>query len=143
MRAQIYRRPRRRRAKEDRGPDGMNKIERAMSVYLEMLRRTGEIAAWKFEPVTYFLAHRCTYTPDFGVWDGAGGPGATFPDRIIEVKGFWRGDARVKWKVAAALNPRTQFLAAKAIAWSTARQAPAAWEIEEYAKSKKRRWENI
>lgn len=82
----------------------MNRTEAAYATRLEMLRRAGEIVDWGFEPIKLRLADRTWYTPDFLV---------VFADRfeLHEVKGFWRDDARVKWKVAAELFPWFQFVA--------------------------------
>lgn len=64
----------------------------------------GEIASVEYEPVTFKLAPRTTYTPDFLI---------VMPDgkiQIHEVKGFAREDAIVKFKVAAAKNPWAVFV---------------------------------
>lgn len=73
---------------------GMNKLESAYASHLEGLRKAGIIQEWQYEPMALRLAERCTYTPDFAV---------VYPDHIElhECKGFWRDDARVKWKTAA------------------------------------------
>ena len=64
----------------------------------------GEILDFRFEPFRFILAPKTTYLPDFLVvthkWL-----------EIHEVKGFWRDDARVKIKTAAALFPWFRFLA--------------------------------
>lgn len=77
----------------------MNKTEAAYAAYLEILKRTGEIADYRFEAVKLRLADKTFYTPDFVV---------LAPDGVLEmheVKGFWEEDARVKIKVAAAQFP--------------------------------------
>jgi hypothetical protein len=81
-------------------PDqGMNKTEAAYDAHLWLLRRSGVILWHKFEAIKLRLADTTFYTPDFLVLAA---------DGILEVhetKGFWRDDARVKIKVAAALYP--------------------------------------
>ena len=79
---------------------GMNGTEReyATSV-LEPRRKAGISAAWWYQGLTLKLATDCRYTPDFveqladGTLD------------VIEVKGHWRDDAKVKLRVAAQLYP--------------------------------------
>ena len=80
-----------------RSPGKMNKLELQYAASLEILRQSGSIAAWSFEPVTLRLAPRTTYTPDFMVITGD----STIQFR--EVKGYWEDDARVKIKVAAEM----------------------------------------
>lgn len=77
----------------------MNKTEAAYAAYLEMQKKTGLIADYRFEAVKLRLADKTFYTPDFVV---------LAPDGVLEmheVKGFWEEDARVKIKVAAAQFP--------------------------------------
>jgi hypothetical protein len=78
---------------------GMNKWEKARAVDLEAAKRAGTIADWWFERLTLKLADDTRYTPDFLVQDLDGSL------RLEEVKGFWRDDAKVKIKVAAAQFP--------------------------------------
>ena len=85
-------------------PGQMNSLEQQYALHLDLLQHAGEIAAWKFEPDKFRLAYRCYYTPDFKV---------TFPDGRVEyheVKGYWREDARIKIKVAAAAFTQFQFV---------------------------------
>ena len=87
---------------------GMNKTEARYAALLQADWLRGKIARWDFEPVTLRLADRTSYTPDFRV---------ILPDGLEEyheVKGFWRDDARVKIKVAAALHPY-RFVAVKMV----------------------------
>jgi len=87
-----------------RDHDRMNKMERAYSLGLDVLRQAGIIERWAFEPLTFRLAHRTGYTPDFVLW---------YPDRrvrIIEVKGYLRDDAAVKFKLARKLFPEWEWL---------------------------------
>ena len=85
-------------------PPRMNKTEAAYAGQLELLKRLGEIVDYRFEAVKLRLAEKTFYTPDFLV---------TTVDEIQfhEVKGFWRDDARVKIKVAAAQYPEFAFCA--------------------------------
>jgi hypothetical protein len=86
--------------------DGMNKLERDYAQHLELLLRAGEIAGWTFEDVKLRLAKRTWYTPDFFVV-----PSLSFRLEFHETKGFWRDDAKVKFKVAAEMFPTFRFLA--------------------------------
>lgn len=85
----------------------MNQLELAFSQYLELLRQSGVIAGWAFEPETLRLAKRTGYTPDFRVLDSECGVS------FYEVKGFMRDDAAVKLKVAAEMHPYRFFLVEK------------------------------
>lgn len=78
---------------------GMNKTEQRRGIELEAMKRSGLIAAWWYEKVTLKLADDTRYTPDFLVQELDG------TLRFEETKGFWRDDAKVKIKVAAALYP--------------------------------------
>jgi len=53
----------------------MNKTEQAYSLHLEAMKQGGEILWWKFEGMTFKLADKTRYTPDFCVLcaDGTGG----------------------------------------------------------------------
>ncbi len=55
-------------------PDGMNKTEAAYALHLEALRLAGKITGFRFEAITFRLAKRTRYTPDFHVW---------LPDRAL------------------------------------------------------------
>lgn len=95
----------------------MNKTEAAYAAYLEMQKKTGLIADYRFEAVKLRLADKTFYTPDFVV---------LAPDGVLEmheVKGFWEEDARVKIKVAAAQFP-FKFVAVK--------KAKNHWDIEAF-----------
>jgi hypothetical protein len=98
-------------------PGEMNKTELAYSEFLEGLRMAGKVSWWSFEAVTFKLAADTRYTPDFLVML----PGGEM--ECHEVKGFWRDDARVKIKVAAAMFP-FQFLAVS--------KSKAGWETERF-----------
>ena len=84
--------------------DGMNKTEAAYAQVLEIRKRADEVVSYEFERIKLKLATRTFYTPDFFV---------TLPTHfeVHEVKGFWRDDARVKFKVAAEQFPYFRFLA--------------------------------
>ena len=84
---------------------GMNGTERDFAVLLEAKRRNGDIASWRFEPVTLTLARGSGYTPDFMV---IGTDGSV---EFAETKGFWREAARVRIKVAATLFPEFTLIA--------------------------------
>lgn len=96
----------------------MNKTESAYAARLEILRRAGEIVWYAYEGVTLKLAHDCRYTPDFVVMRRDGGI------ELHEVKGFMRGDAAVKLRVAAKIFPFPVYLARKAV-------EPDGWVIEQ------------
>lgn len=77
----------------------MNKWEEAyIREELEPLRLAGDILWYGFEAMTLRLAGRTTYTPDFAVL-------TKFGLDFREVKGFWREDALIKFKVAAEHFP--------------------------------------
>lgn len=81
-----------------------SKWEQLYSDHLARLQADGVIASYAYEPITFKLAHRCTYTPDFLVVLPSGAV------EIHEVKGFLREDAAVKFKVAAHSNPWATFV---------------------------------
>ncbi|MCZ4064110.1 DUF1064 domain-containing protein [Oxalobacter aliiformigenes] len=99
----------------------MNKTEAEYAEHLEILKRTGEIAWYRFEGMKFRLADNTFYTPDFAVMR---------PDgelEMHEVKGFWRDDARVKIKVAADIYP-VEFVAVK----KKTRREGLGWEMEHF-----------
>ena len=98
-----------------------NKTESAYGAELEMRKRIGEIAWYRFEGLKLRLADNTFFTPDFAVMleDGT--------MEIHEVKGFWTDDARVKIKVAAEMYP-FRFVAIK----SRPKKQGGGWEIEEF-----------
>nr|BDD43631.1 hypothetical protein 11 [Dehalococcoidia bacterium] len=81
-----------------RQPKGMNLTEKAYSEHLERMKLAGEILDYGYEKLKFRLAKKTWYTPDFFV---------LYPIHmeIHEVKGYWKDDARVKFKVAAELFP--------------------------------------
>lgn len=97
----------------------MNKTEQAYADRLELLRRAGEVAWFRFEGVKLRLADKTFYEPDFAVMLADG------TLEMHEVKGFWADDARVKIKVAADQYP-FQFIAVKAL------PRKAGWSVETF-----------
>ena len=77
---------------------GMNKTEARYAEQLELLKKAGEILDWQYEAVKFKLAPNTYYTPDFMV---------VKQDMIIfvEVKGYLREDANVKFKAVADKFP--------------------------------------
>src|SRR3972149_5617977 len=82
-----------------RGVRLVNKTEAAYAQRLRILRAAGLIADCKWESLKFRLADKTWYTPDFVVVLKDGHM------ECHEVKGFWRDDARVKFKVARELYP--------------------------------------
>lgn len=99
----------------------MNKAEAAYAARLELLRRGGEIAWYRFEGVKLRLADNTFYTPDFAVMAADG------VMEMHEVKGFWTDDARVKIKVAADQYP-FRFMAFKVLP----KKSGGGWAREEF-----------
>lgn len=86
----------------------MNEVEKRRAAELDAELRDGVIQAWAYERVTFRLANRTTYTPDFMVIDAAG------LIRFEEIKGTggWLNESsRTKWKTAAEQNPWALFRA--------------------------------
>lgn len=79
--------------------DVMNGTERLYAQHLDLRIRIGEVARHDFESIRLRLADDTWYTPDFTVYLADG------TVEFHEVKGFWRDDARVKFKVAADKFP--------------------------------------
>lgn len=80
-------------------PGTMNELERAYSELLRGREIKGEVAWFGYESMTFKLAPDTRYTPDFAVMLADG------TIELHECKGFFRDDARVKIKVAAAMFP--------------------------------------
>ena len=112
------------RARQQPVPGQMNKTEQRYAEYLDLLKNvTGKIVDWRFEPFKLRLAKRTYYTPDFVV---------VLPDgtiRIIEVKGHWEDDARVKIKVAAETYWWFEFTAVTVIA----KRDGGGWKEEQFS----------
>lgn len=89
------------KARSRKIPGVMNSTEQAYfdNVLLPRLQ-AGEYTKVIYEGITFKLAPKTTYTPDFFVVKS---------DREIELHeckgGYTRDDARVKWKVAADMYP--------------------------------------
>lgn len=99
----------------------MNKTESEYAQHLELLKRTGKIAWYRFEGMKFRLADNTFYTPDFAVMRSDGAL------EMHEVKGFWHDDARVKIKVAAEQYPMA-FIAVR----KKANKEGGGWEIERF-----------
>ena len=102
-------------------PGVMNKTEAVYEGLLRIRQIEGAVLWYAYEAITFKLAKDTRYTPDFVVMlqDGS--------FECHEVKGFWRDDAKVKIKVAAAMFP-IKFIAVKALP----KKAGGGWEIEEF-----------
>ncbi len=87
--------------------NGPNKTEAEYSKLLWNEMHAGNIQSFGFERIKLKLADNTFYTPDFFVVAGDGSIS------IVEVKGHWEDDARVKIKVAAEQYPWIQFVAVK------------------------------
>jgi hypothetical protein len=85
------------RLKPERGV--MNQTEARYAGKLEADRQAGSILWWAFEALSFTLAARTTYRPDFMVMTAA------CEVELHEVKGFWEDDARAKIKIAASMFP--------------------------------------
>lgn len=95
-----------------------NRLEQSFGLVLFSRKHRGEILDYAFEPLKLRLGRKTWYTPDFVVYE---------KDRsvtVYEVKGFWRDDARVKIKVAAARYPMLRFYGVT--------KAKDGWEYEEF-----------
>ncbi|EEO27164.1 DUF1064 domain-containing protein [Oxalobacter paraformigenes] len=99
----------------------MNKTEAEYAEHLELLKRTGIIAWYRFECMKFRLANNTFYTPDFAVMRSDGHL------EMHEVKGFWRDDAKVKIKVAADQYP----IAFMAVRKKTRREG-LGWNVERF-----------
>jgi len=89
---------------------GYHFASHAEVVYADVLQArlvAEEIQGWNYEPQVFKLAvnghHIASYTPDFLInhLDGT--------DEIVEVKGWWRPDAKMRVKLFRALYPRYLF----------------------------------
>ncbi|MHC7649948.1 DUF1064 domain-containing protein [Klebsiella pneumoniae] len=99
----------------------MNKTETAYCQHLELRKRYGEIAWYRFEGIKLRLADNTFYTPDFVVMLANG------QMELHEVKGLWTDDARVKTKVAADQYPFRIIGVTKLPA-----KAGGGWKVEEF-----------
>ncbi|HDK6244633.1 TPA: DUF1064 domain-containing protein [Klebsiella quasipneumoniae] len=101
----------------------MNKTETAYAQELELRRRYGEIAWYRFEGIKLRLADNCFLTVDFAVMLADG--------RLVMVdvkdsKAVFTDDARVKMKVAADSYPFVF-----QVAYPKPKKLGGGWEIEE------------
>jgi hypothetical protein len=103
------------RKRHERGR--MNGLEEDYSSHLALLKHAGEIAAFDFEPLKLRLGDACYYEVDFLV------QAADASMEVHEVKGFWRDDARVKFRVSAEQHPWLRFFA-------VTREKGGAWVVE-------------
>lgn len=99
----------------------MNKTEASYALHLEGLKRSGEVAWFRFEGMKFRLADNTFYTPDFAVMLSGG------QLECHEVKGHWQDDARVKIKIVADQYP-LKFIAVTA----KPKKAGGGWQIEEF-----------
>jgi hypothetical protein len=109
----------------------MNSTELAFSRELQTMQSVGEITWFGFECITFRLADRTTYTPDFLVLFSTGYLWAIDVKGATKTKGgkhkaFSEEDARVKIKLVAELFP-LHF----AVAYRLPQKAGGAWKIDE------------
>ena len=101
-----------------------NKTEDAYELELKAQQERGEILWYRFEGLTFKLAHDTRYTPDFVVLKANG------ELECREVKGakiVFQSDAKVKIKVASELFP-IRFVAIFPIA----KKLGGGWETQEF-----------
>lgn len=84
-------------------PGKMNRWESEYAKFLCNCMFSEEIAGFKFEAFRLSLGGGVQYIPDFFVLEND----ESFS--VHEVKGFWRDDARVKFKIAADRYPQFRF----------------------------------
>jgi hypothetical protein len=91
-----------------------NKTEAAYEAHLNLRKIAGEVAWFRFEPITFKLADDCRWTPDFAVMladglfeihDTKGTKKRTRKDGTRVAGAYIEEDARVKIEVAAAMFP--------------------------------------
>ena len=84
--------------------EGMNKTEAQYSYELDMQQIDGVVDRYWFERIKFKLAYKTFYTPDFLV---------RYTDgrlQCVEIKGFLRDDAAVKFKLAREMFPWAEFV---------------------------------
>ena len=101
-------------------------LERDYAEYLQLQKLSGQIHDWKYEPKTFWLAKRTTYTPDFLVIQ------KDKSKEYHEVKGFSRQAGRIKWKITAEQHPEYKWY------WVTRKKGR--WKLTRYRKDEKRRY---
>jgi hypothetical protein len=84
--------------------DKLNKTERAYRRMLELRLRAGEIRGFHVQAVTLVLGKDCRYTPDFLIIE------QDHTLTFVEVKGFLRDDALVKFRAAQSQYPWARFV---------------------------------
>jgi len=106
MRGEVAPAPPKKPATQSHRRGEMNKTEALYAELLEVEKQAQIIRDWMFESVTFHLADRCSYTPDFIVIHSDGLPEA------VEVKACMadgrllaKDDSIVKFKVARKLFP--------------------------------------
>lgn len=100
--AQAKRNP---RAAGSTSGDEMNGLEAAYAAELRLRTLAGEVAFWAFKPFNLRMAPRTYFRPDFLVLLADG------TTEIVDTKGHWEEDARLKIKLAARLWPLWLFVA--------------------------------
>lgn len=85
-----------------------SKLERKFAAFLPWLQSKGDFHRWAHEPMKLKLAPNTFYTPDFASFTHIQGMAMV---TLYEVKGYWRDDARVKFKIAANMYPEFLFVA--------------------------------
>jgi hypothetical protein len=98
--------------------DGLNKTERAYKRLLELRQQAGEIREFRTHALTFILGKDCRYTPEFFVVE------LDNTITIIEIKGFLRDDALVKFRTAQRQFPwfRWLMIQRKKSDWITIRE---------------------
>ena len=84
--------------------DGLNKTERAYAALLDRRKQEGEIRDYRTHAITFILGKDLRYTPDMMVIENDST--MTF----IEIKGFLRDDALVKFRAAQRQFPWFRFI---------------------------------
>lgn len=74
-------------------------LEEEYAAFLELLKRAHDIWDYWYKPWKFLLAKQTTYEPDFLVQRPNG-----FLE-VHEVKGYWREDAKLKWKITMDRYP--------------------------------------
>lgn len=84
-----------------------SKAEATFADECQMRLKAGQIAGWAYEPHVFDLnvggQHIARYKPDFLINHKNG------EDEIVEVKGYWKADAKLRVKLFQALYPRYTF----------------------------------
>lgn len=106
-----------------KAPGEMNKLEAAYAEHLEQQKALGAVLWYAYEGLTFRLARRTRYTPDFAVMLADGTLEAH------EAKGYWASghSDRVKIKMAAELFP-LRFVAVTRLT----KKAGGGWKLEEF-----------